>query len=104
MPKPISVTPDFAHWLLALRTRRALTQTALAERIGVSSRTLRSWEAGRTRPFSRSLHLVAAATDVPLDALLALEPDCASFESMRHDRHLERDERLAVALDRSKEV
>lgn len=40
---------DQAPWVKAIRTRLDITQAELAERCGVSHRTVENWEQGRTR-------------------------------------------------------
>jgi transcriptional regulator with XRE-family HTH domain len=51
----------FAGWVRARRTELALTQKELAERAGISVRTVRNVEIGRTRPRPTVRRLVIAA-------------------------------------------
>jgi DNA-binding transcriptional regulator YiaG len=53
-----------------LRKARGLTQEELADRLEVSTWTVRSWEADRTRPGSaqRALHLVEILEPEPQDS------------------------------------
>jgi len=71
MPRPTAVKPDFGTWLLANRTRNALSQADMAQRLGVGVRTIRAWEAGDMRPSCRSLRLIADGTDTRVHELLA---------------------------------
>jgi transcriptional regulator with XRE-family HTH domain len=74
MPTPTAVKPNFGTWLLAYRTKKALSQADMAQQIGVGVRTIRAWEAGDIRPSCRSLRLIAEGTDTRIDELL-VEPD-----------------------------
>lgn len=78
MPTPTAVKPNFGAWLLASRTRKALSQADMAQQIGVGVRTIRAWEAGDMRPSCRSLRLIADGTNTRIDELLALEPELAA--------------------------
>ena len=70
MPTPTAVKPNFGTWLLAYRTKKALSQADMAQQIGVGVRTIRAWEAGDIRPSCRSLRLIAEGTDTRIDDLL----------------------------------
>lgn len=56
--------------LAAARRRSGLSQTAIAERCGVSLRTVQRWEAGRASPDVRELVAFARACGVPPATLL----------------------------------
>lgn len=60
----------FSQVLVKLRKENALSQKALAEKIGVSQQTVGSWETMRTEPDQRSLKLLADYFNVSLDYLL----------------------------------
>src|SRR5262245_13653125 len=50
----------FGNQLLTFRTRASLTQSALAEQIGVHLRSVQNWEAGESYPKAETLqHLIA---------------------------------------------
>lgn len=49
-----------------------LTQTHLAERLGVRQTTVSGWETGVRTPSVRHLRLLARSLSVPVDVLLAL--------------------------------
>jgi tetratricopeptide (TPR) repeat protein/transcriptional regulator with XRE-family HTH domain len=57
------------RWLQRRRQAAGLTQEDLAERSGLSVRTVRNCERGAFRPHLRSLRLMAAALDVPQSVL-----------------------------------
>src|SRR5262245_41704857 len=50
----------FGKQLLILRTRTALTQSALAEQIGVHRRSLQNWETGESYPKAEMLQRLIA--------------------------------------------
>jgi len=56
--------------LAALRRRRFMTQTDLAKKVGVSMKTVQSWESGRSLPRLRHIPRLAEALGVPADELL----------------------------------
>lgn len=53
------------RWLQRQRKAAGLTQEDLAERSGLSVRTVRNLERGAPKPHPRSLHLLGAALNVP---------------------------------------
>lgn len=57
--------------LRALRTKRGLSRTDLAARIGVMYETLVAWEAGRQDPRADSLAALSAVLGCSVDALFA---------------------------------
>ena len=56
--------------LAALRRRRFMTQTDLAKKVGVSMKTVQSWEGGRSQPRLRHIPQLAEALGVPPEDLL----------------------------------
>lgn len=54
-----------------LRLRKFLTQTQLAEEIGVRYQTIGSWEAGTSRPRPNAMRKLCEALEVTADELLA---------------------------------
>jgi transcriptional regulator with XRE-family HTH domain len=56
--------------LKALREEMGLTQEALAERAGLSLRSLQGWEQGRRLPRVNVLPQLARALGVPLERLV----------------------------------
>lgn len=60
----------FSKILVNLRKENALSQKALAEKIGVSQQTVGSWETRRTEPDQRALKLLADYFNVSVDYLL----------------------------------
>ena len=58
--------------LAALRRRRLLTQTELAEKVGVSLKAVQAWEGGHAQPRLRHIGRLAKVLGVPSDELLEL--------------------------------
>ena len=56
--------------IMYLRRKADLTQEKLAEKIGVSSKTLQHWEAGKYTPKTESIRNIAQALNVPVSELL----------------------------------
>ncbi len=56
--------------LAALRRRQLLTQTELAEKVGVSLKAVQSWEGGRAQPRLRHIGRLAEVLGVSSDKLL----------------------------------
>ncbi|MEZ4867185.1 MAG: tetratricopeptide repeat protein [Caldilineaceae bacterium] len=57
----------FARWLKKLRAEQDLTQEALAELVGCSPVTLRSFEIGKRRPSREMAERIAEMLQVPID-------------------------------------
>lgn len=75
---------NFASRLIGARNRAGLSQTALADAVGVSLRTVQNWEAsGSTAPKWESLRRLAAATGVTVAFLTDQEDE--SPEPLRED-------------------
>ncbi len=80
---PSDVARTLARRVLETRTRRSLTQAALAEATGVSDETISRIERGRYEPALSTVCSLAAALGVSIDYLVganekpssAIEPD-----------------------------
>jgi transcriptional regulator with XRE-family HTH domain len=59
---------DFGQTLKQLREKAGLAQADLADRAGVSLRTVQSWEQGRRSPVSPDFFKVIRVLGVPADA------------------------------------
>ncbi len=65
---------NFAEKVRYYRKEKGLSQTALAEKIEVTTRTVQSYEAGRSYPKSReTYHLLASVLDVDTNFLMTEE-------------------------------
>lgn len=60
---------SFAWNLKTLRTQAGLKQTELAEKIGVSQRTVSSWEVGRTEPTMKDVINICNVLDCTIETL-----------------------------------
>lgn len=65
---------NLAKNLRRLRLERGLTQSALAEALGVSDRAVSRWERGTASPDVTLLARLALALDTSADALLGVDP------------------------------
>lgn len=61
-----------ANLISFVRKQQGLTQGELAERIGVSRKTIRNWESGSNIPFNKALS-IAEVLDTPLPVLYPYE-------------------------------
>jgi Zn-dependent peptidase ImmA (M78 family)/DNA-binding XRE family transcriptional regulator len=82
------------------RRRRALSQTDLADLVGIDRRTLFGYDAGEFLPSDRVLELIASKLDFPLSFFFGEDidqptPDTASFRAMTKLRAPVRDAALA---------
>lgn len=73
----------FGKNLQALRLGHGLTQTELAERIGVRQVTVSAWERGYREPNFEACEKLADALNVPLSAILVSGDDGASDDLVR---------------------
>jgi transcriptional regulator with XRE-family HTH domain len=72
--------------LAALRRRKLWTQTDLAQRVGVSLKTVQAWENGHAQPRLRHVGRLAEVLDLPADELLnALDAKTAATLSLEAD-------------------
>lgn len=68
---------DFGAIVVTARRRLGLTQSELAERLGVSLRAVQLWESGEARPQPSKLRKLSEVLEIPIHALL----DEASVQS-----------------------
>lgn len=71
-----------ANKIKSLRTEKALTQTSLAESLGVSQQTIGSWEVGRTAPDPDTIIRLARFFNCSTDYLLGMERDMEPTQPM----------------------
>lgn len=60
------------------RNKKGLTQSQLAEKIGVSKQTICDWEKGRSIPSYMKLKLLSKILEKPIDYLLEQEIDSSN--------------------------
>lgn len=76
---------NFAEKVRHYRKEKGLSQTALAEKIEVTTRTVQSYEAGRSYPKSReTYHLLASVLGVDTNFLMTEEDAFISEASSRY--------------------
>lgn len=85
------------------RDKKGLTQTELARIMGVSTQTVKNWEAGRTIPSTAALKLKEiAANEGPLTALAGyVTTDASVIEALTQqlavkDKQIEEQQKLAM--------
>lgn len=64
--------------LVAARRSKGWTQEELAERTGITVRTVQRLESGQTAPRLHTLRSVATILDIPLESVIFDQPDSAS--------------------------
>lgn len=74
--------------ILSLRTRGAMTQEALAEKVGVARQTVAKWEAGDAVPDLENAKKLAALFGVSLDALVTHDEADAGYPVPPKGLHL----------------
>ena len=65
---------SFGVRLRELREREGLSQSGLAERVGIPIDSIQNWEQGRTRPRIEALGKLARALGVTVDELVQEDP------------------------------
>lgn len=89
--------------LLLARRRRGLTQGALAERLGLSVRSIKAYESGEKRPSQEVVDHLAAVLGFPSTFFISHEPlemldvDTVSFRSLKSLTARNRDAALVAA-------
>lgn len=68
---------DFAEKIKSLREKLGLSQNELAQRCGVTVRSVSAYETGRAKPRGVTLHKLAAALEVPYEHLTENKPSDA---------------------------
>lgn len=70
----------FCEKLLVLRTRQKMTQTDLANALGVTRQTVYKWESGQSYPEAMTLWQMRLLFDISLDILLDPEANLPKEE------------------------
>ena len=70
----------FCEKLLVLRTRQKMTQTDLANSLGVTRQTVYKWESGQSYPEAMTLWQMRLLFDISLDILLDPEANLPKEE------------------------
>lgn len=77
----------FADFLYALRKEKGLTQTELAEKLGVTNKAVSKWETGESFPDTAQLLPLADILGVTVDELLRGERAAGQFEGAQAAEH-----------------
>lgn len=64
---------SFAAVVAGMRKRLGMTQSELAEKLGVSLRAVQLWEAGKSRPQPSTLRKLSETLEIPVQALFEEE-------------------------------
>ena len=62
----------FGNKILELRTQRNLSQTALADLVGVTNKAVSKWETGKSKPTTKVIRKLAALFKMDVNELLAI--------------------------------
>ncbi len=71
-------TTDIGRQLAVFREKAGLTQTELAEKVGVSDKAVSKWECGETKPSVDILPALADAFNISIDDLFGRTHDCTN--------------------------
>lgn len=63
----------FGNYILELRRKSGLSQSELADRIGVTNKAVSKWETGKSKPTTDTLRKLAVIFHVPIEQLLSLK-------------------------------
>ena len=61
---------SFGNYIYTLRSKAGLTQSAMAEQLGVSNKAVSKWETGAAKPTTDTLRKMAALFGISVDSLL----------------------------------
>ena len=60
----------FGNYIFELRTKAKLSQTDLANQVGVTNKAVSKWENGKAKPTTAVLKKLAVLFDIPIEKLL----------------------------------
>ena len=66
---------SFGNKILELRTQLNLSQTALAEMVGVTNKAVSKWETGKSRPTTNVIRKLAALFRIDINELLSMREE-----------------------------
>ena len=73
----------FGNKILELRTSRGLSQTALAEMLGVTNKAVSKWETGKSKPTTNIIGKLAALFDIDVNELLSVRGEQKRMEIIK---------------------
>lgn len=65
----------FGNYILELRRKSGLSQSELADRVGVTNKAVSKWETGKSKPTTNALRKLALLFQVPVERLLCLRDE-----------------------------
>ena len=73
----------FGNKILELRTQRNLSQTALADLVGVTNKAVSKWETGKSKPTTNVIRKLAALFKMDVNELLAIRDEERNMEILK---------------------
>ena len=70
----------FGNYIFSLRTRAGLSQSELAEKVGVTNKAVSKWEVGKAKPGVETIRKLAALFEVSVDELLKIREEKRKME------------------------
>ena len=70
----------FGNRILELRKQHSLSQTQLAEKLGVTNKAISKWETGKAKPTTNTLRKLASLFQIDINDLLKLRDEVNSME------------------------
>jgi transcriptional regulator with XRE-family HTH domain len=70
----------FGNKLLELRTQLNLSQTELAELVGVTNKAVSKWETGKSKPTTNVIRKLAALFKIDINKLLSMRDEERKME------------------------
>ena len=71
---------EFGNFIFRHRSRIGLTQSEMAERLGVSNKAVSKWETGKSKPTTNTLRKLAALFGLSVDVLLEIREGARNVE------------------------
>lgn len=71
---------EFGNFIYERRCMTGLTQTEMAERLGVTNKAVSKWETGKSKPTTNTLRKIAALFGLSIDELLKIREGAAKME------------------------
>ena len=65
----------FGNFIFELRTKAKISQTELANQVGVTNKAVSKWENGKAKPTTDVLKKLAVLFDIPIDKLLCIRDE-----------------------------
>ena len=70
----------FGNKILELRTKLSLSQTELAEKVGVTNKAVSKWETGKSKPTTNVIRKLAALFNVDVEEMLCMRGEQRKME------------------------